>query len=121
MRTLLFVVIALIVLSPAVLFAADVKDIPTLPLMQVIDPYNAVAGQTVTITGERLGKAFVNEVFLTKGNTDLKLELVVQTDTRLTLRIPKDTPTGRFRLMVLTAGAEPRFIEQPLSVNVQGE
>ncbi len=106
----------------AVLGAAkDPKDEgwkPT-PLMRTVAPDTAKAGDTVTVAGEYLDKGRVSDVFLTDGKSEVKLVIVEQSEKQMTVKIPAGVKTGRLRLMVLTKGAEPQFLEQPVSLVIE--
>ncbi len=98
--------------------AKDEKWKPT-PIMRTVVPDEAKVGDTVTVTGESLSKANVAEVYLTKGEDNYKLQVISQTDTELVVKIPAKVKEGRLRLMVLTTGLEPQFLEQPLIVEIK--
>jgi hypothetical protein len=101
--------------------AKDPKDQgwkPT-PLMRTVAPDNARAGDTLTVTGEYLDKARVAAVYLTDGKVEFKMEVEEQTETTLKVKVPAEAKTGRLRLMVLTTGVEPQFLEQPVTVNIE--
>ncbi len=91
----------------------------TYPRLTGVEPDTGAIGDTLVASGENLGKAMVRELYLTDGQTDWKTEIVEQTETLIRFRIPANAKTGRFNLMVLTSGSEPRLIEQPIKVNVQ--
>jgi ABC-type glycerol-3-phosphate transport system substrate-binding protein len=107
--------------AAALLQAADSKDQPwpTTPVMRSADPEAGKPGDVVTVTGEYLDKTHVAEVYLTAGGVDLKAPIVAQTAKSIKFRIPAEAKPGRFCLMVLTAGDQPKFIEQPVNVQVQ--
>jgi hypothetical protein len=98
----------------AVLLAAQ-----TMPKMVTVEPGEGKAGDELTITGENLDKKSVAEIYLTDGKNDLKLPVVTQTATNIKFKIPKEAKSGRFSLMLMTAGADPKLIEQPVKVTVQ--
>ena len=113
----------LLFLGVAFVVAAAVdKDqtVPETPFMRVVAPTSAKPGDTVVVTGEALDKSRVSEVYLTDGAKDFKMEIVQQSNTSITFKVPDATPPGRFGLMVLTA-REPKFIEQPVNLVVLGE
>lgn len=115
--------IACLLLAGVVLLGAekDPKDQgwkPT-PLMRTVNPDTAKAGDVVTVTGENLDKARVSEVYLTDGKAEVKLVVVEQSAETLKVKISDKLQPGRFRLMVLTTGAEPQFLEQPVTVLIE--
>jgi len=89
------------------------------PLMKTVEPDTAKAGDEITVTGENLQKALVGGVFLTDGKNDTKLVVTEQTETTIKAKIPDKAKAGRLRLMVLTTGAEPQFLEQPVAVSIE--
>jgi hypothetical protein len=115
--TVSLILLALLAL-PA--FAGSDKDqgwAPT-PLMRSVEPDQAKIGDVVTINGDFLDKKRVAEFYLTDGKDNFKLEVVEQTDKVVKVKIVKNTPFARLRLMVLTTGSAPQFIEQPVMVEV---
>jgi hypothetical protein len=89
------------------------------PLMRSATPDTAKIGVEVTIVGEYLDKARVSEVFLTDGKTETKTTIVAQSETSIKIKIPDSVKPGRMRLMVLTTGLEPQFLEQPVSISIE--
>ena len=73
----------------------------------------------LTVTGEKLDQNNVVEVYLTDGKNDFKVAIVEQTATTIRFRIPVEAKAGRFALMVLTTGKDPKLIEEPVKVTVE--
>ncbi len=96
----------------------DQKVIVQTPLMREVNPDAAKPGDAVVVTGEYLDKAHVAEVFLTAGDVTLKVEVLSQEAGKIRFVTPKAEP-GRLRLMVLTKGGEPVFIEQPVMLEIK--
>lgn len=90
-----------------------------MPRMTSVDPANGKAGDELTVAGENLEKTLVAKVYLTDGKNDVLVDLTEQTDTTLKFKIPTKATAGRFALMLLTAGKEPKLIEQPVKVTVE--
>jgi hypothetical protein len=107
----LLLVLALVI--PALVLAAS-----GVPMMRSLDKDEAMRGDSVVVSGENLGKANIAELYLTDGKNDLKLKITQQTDATITFVIGKDVKFGRYSLMILTAGATPMFIEQPVKLNI---
>jgi hypothetical protein len=61
----------------------------------------------------------VAEVYLTTGEDNFKLQIVNQAETKVEAKVPASVKPGRLRLMVLTAGVEPQFLEQPIMVEIR--
>lgn len=90
-----------------------------MPRLASVEPGECKAGAEVTATGENLDKAAVAEIYLTDGKNDIKMTIMQQTGTNIKFKLPADAKAGRFSLMLLTAGADPKLIEQPVKVTVQ--
>lgn len=98
--------------------AAVLLSAQSMPKMATVEPGEGKAGDELTITGENLDKKSVAEVYLTDGKNDVKLPVSQQTATSIKFKIPKEAKAGRFSLMLMTAGADPKLIEQPVKVTV---
>jgi hypothetical protein len=90
-----------------------------MPRMTTVDPGNGKAGDEITVAGENLEKAQVAKVYLTDGKNDTVLDLTEQTATSIKFKIPTKATAGRFALMLLTTGKEPKLIEQPVKLTVE--
>ena len=90
-----------------------------MPQMTAVEPASGVSGDVLTVTGEKLDQNSVAEVYLTDGKIDVKVEITEQTGTSIKFRIPAEAKPGRFALMVLTRGKDPRLIEEPVKVTVE--
>ena len=91
----------------------------TMPRMTTVDPGNGKAGDEITVAGENLAKAQVAKVYLTDGTHDVVVEVTEQADTSIKFKIPAKALPGRFALMLLTTGKEPKLIEQPVKLTVE--
>jgi hypothetical protein len=104
----------LLVLAAGVLYAQQ-----AMPRMTSVEPDTGKAGDVITVSGEHLDKGEVVEVYLTDGKKDTKVQISEQGATSLKIKIPDKATAGRFALMVLTGGKEPKLIEQPVKVTVE--
>lgn len=104
----------LLVLTAGFLYAQQ-----AMPRMTGIEPDTGKAGDVLTVSGEHLDKGEVVEVYLTDGKKDTKVAITEQGATSIKFKIPTKVTAGRFALMVLTGGKEPKLIEQPVKVNVE--
>lgn len=112
-----FAPVMILALAVPVLFAQEAT-----PRFTQVEPMLGKAGTEITVTGEHIGKTMVAELYFTDGKTDIKTPMLTQTDTTITCKIPEGVKPGiRYRLMVLTKGKEPRLIEQPVRVEIEGE
>ena len=106
-------VVTLLLAATLVLFAQD-----AMPRMSTAEPTNGKAGDVIAVTGENLDKANVDKVYLTDGKNDVVCAVTEQTATSIKIKIP-DKATGRMALMILTAGKEPKLIEQPVKLTIE--
>jgi hypothetical protein len=90
----------------------------TMPRMTTVDPINGKVGDVITVAGENLEKSQVAKVYLTDGKNDTVLDLTEQTATSIKFKIPAKAAAGRFALMLLTTGKEPKLIEQPVKLTI---
>jgi hypothetical protein len=89
-----------------------------MPRMTSVEPPNGKAGDVITVAGENLEKTQVAKVYLTDGKNDVPVEVTEQAATALKFKIPDKANPGRFALMLLTTGKDPKLIEQPVKVTV---
>ncbi|HZT33629.1 MAG TPA: IPT/TIG domain-containing protein [Bryobacteraceae bacterium] len=90
-----------------------------MPRMTTVDPGNGKIGDVITVAGENLQKEQVAKVYLTDGKNDVIVDITEQTPTAIKFRIPAKATPGRFALMLLTTGKDPKLIEQPVKVTVE--
>lgn len=90
-----------------------------MPRTTAVEPTITKPGAELTITGENLDAKVVKEIFLTDGQNDTKLAMSSQTATVIKCKIPSSMKPGRFGIMLLTAGGDPKLIEQPLRVTIE--
>ena len=81
--------------------------------MTSTDTPNGKKGDVIAFSGENLGSALLEKVYLTDGEHDFQLAVAEQTSVTLKFRIPERVPSGRFAFMALTAGKDAKFIELP--------
>jgi hypothetical protein len=101
--------------AAAMLFAAQAE----LPQVKSVAPDTAQAGDELTVTGEHLGSANLEALYLTDGQHDFRVVMLKQTETSITFRVPAEVKAGRFALMVLTKGDSPKLVELPVKVTIQ--
>ena len=89
--------------------------------MSSVEPASGRVGDVVSIKGVNLGQDSVAELYLTDGKSDVKASIIEQTSTSIKFKIPSDAKPGRFSLMVLTRGQNPKLIEQPVKIEVEAE
>lgn len=119
-RYTLFGVAAVALLTPAPLWCADepVKGVPT---MKEVVPAVAAPGTVVMVTGEFLDRLHVDEVYMTKGTVDTKVQVVAQSKAELKFKVPADVENGRYGITLLTTGATPMLLDQPVFLTIKRE
>ncbi len=83
-----------------------------------VQPDKAKIGDVVGATGESIDKAKVDELYLTDGTNDFKVEIVEQSDTLIKFKVPEKIKPGRYSLMLKTKGPDPKLLEQPVKITV---
>jgi len=111
------VVLLIFVLAAALL----VLGADGVPKMTMVTPDSGKSGDTMKVDGEFLDKQHVAEVYITDGTTDWKVQIVKQASAQIEFKIPPNVKPGRFFLMVLTTGPDPKLIEEPVRVTIEGE
>jgi len=101
------------------LFASAAFAQQAMPRMTTVEPGNGKAGDVLTVAGENLDKPAVEKLYLTDGKNDLEVQVIEQAATSTKFKIPATAKAGRFSLMILTGGKEPKYIEQPVRVTVE--
>jgi hypothetical protein len=86
-------------------------------LITSVEPTLSKAGDTVSAKGEGIDKAAVDTIYLTDGTHDFKCEIVEQTATSITFKVPAGMKAGRWALMVHTTTNQLR--EQPVKLAVE--
>ena len=104
--------VPLLVLAGIAVFAQT-----AMPRMTAVDPLNAKAGDVIVVTGENLAKDAVTKVYITDGTNDTPVDITEQSATTIKFKLPT-VKAGRVALMVLTAGKEPKLIEQPVKLTI---
>ena len=90
-----------------------------MPRMTTVEPPNGKVGDELTVAGENLAKPGVVKVYLTDGKNDTEVQVTEQAATSIKFKIPASAKPGRFSLMILTGGKEPKYIEQPVKITVE--
>ena len=86
-------------------------------LITTVNPLLAKAGDTVSAKGEGIDKAAVDTLYLTDRTHDFKCEVIDQTATNITFKVPSGMKAGRWTLMIHTSANQLR--EQPAKLTVE--
>jgi IPT/TIG domain len=79
-----------------------------------VDPTMGKVNDTVTVTGENLGKENVSAVFLSDDNDDFKATLVEQAADKIVMKVP-ETKVGRYNISIQV---KDRILILPLKFDV---
>ena len=67
-----------------------------------------------------LSQSSVDELYLTNGSKDVKVNITEQGEKLITFKIPADIKPGRWALMIhLKAATGTKFYEQPVKITVE--
>ncbi len=91
------------------------------PRLSSVEPDAVAPGGTAVAKGSDLAKNAVDRLYLTAGGSDVELKITEQTADSLTFEVPASTAMKRYRLMFLTAGVTPAYMEQPIALEVVDE
>lgn len=91
------------------------------PQMTRVQPDNGKIGSVLRVQGVYLGKAKVDEVYLTDHTFDMKVKVLDQKDDSIEFRIPPSAKPGRLQLLVKTVGKQALLLEQPVYITVEDE
>lgn len=113
-----------LVLLPALLLAVNclAAGDSLAPQVNTLTPKTAKPGETLIITGVGLDQDKIEEVYLTDHKFDMRVKILDQKETALTLRIPPFAKAGRMQLLLLTKPVkdeDPKLLEQPVYVLIE--
>lgn len=91
----------------------------TSPRADTVEPDSGKSGTVITLNGENLEKPNVVELFLTDGKNDTKVVIVEQAAKTIKFKIPAEAKPGRYSILMLTGGKDPKYLEQPVKVTVE--
>jgi len=91
---------------------------PLAPQTESVEPRIGKPGTIIKIKGKSLDKSHVDEVYLTDHRFDMKVKILDQSAGQLTIRVPPFAKPGRLQLLILTAGNNPAYLEQPWFIQI---
>jgi hypothetical protein len=87
------------------------------PMIERIAPAEAVAGETVTVTGFQLDSKHVGELYLSGPEIRYKVEILAQSDREIRFRVPGYVPPGDLCIAIKLVGRT-ELVEQPMFVKI---
>ena len=91
------------------------------PRISSVEPDAVAAGGSAVAKGADLASATVGKLYLTAAGKDVQLKITEQTAESIAFDVPEGTDMKRYRLMILTGGASPAYMEQPVALEVVDE
>jgi hypothetical protein len=76
----------------AMIFLAQITLAQGKPQVTAVDPGSGKVNDSVTLTGENLGKESVSSVFLSDDNNDYKATVVEQAGAKIVMKVPQVKP-----------------------------
>jgi len=107
--------LAALILPPGVHAQAD------MPAMSSVTPASGRVGDVMVVQGTNLDRDNVAALYLTDGQTDVKVPIIEQTATSIKFKIPPEAKPGRLSLMVLSKGTDPKLIQEPVKITVESD
>ena len=116
MKALSFFLFVALILCMALTQSAQAQA--PLASIKTVEPTSGKVGDAIKAIGENLDKESVKELYLTDGKNDIPCQIADQTATAISFKIPAKATPMRYSVAVLTPGKEPKFIEQPVKLEV---
>ena len=104
------------VVGMLVLFAAPHLTAQNSPKVNMVDPAEGKVNDSVTLTGQNLGKDSVSAVFLSDDKDDFKAILVEQESAKIVLKVPQ-VKSGGYHISIQEGD---KILILPLRFTVQG-
>ena len=82
-----------VILAGVILFSS-LAIAQNAPQVTGVDPESGKVNDTVTVSGNNLGKASVSSVYLSDDKNDYKATIVEQSDEKITMKVPQVKPGG---------------------------
>ncbi|HXK04987.1 MAG TPA: IPT/TIG domain-containing protein [Verrucomicrobiae bacterium] len=89
--------------------------------MSSVTPASGRVGDVMVVQGTNLDRDNVAALYLTDGQTDVKVPIIEQTATSIKFKIPPEAKPGRLSLMVLSKGTDPKLIQEPVKITVESD
>ncbi len=113
-------IVCLVGVSFATMIAAATDEpYRPVPMIKAVDPDSVKAGEQLTATGTHLAKASVASLYMIQGEKTIQVSVQSQTEEAIQFKVPADVTKGRFQFMILTTGANPQYLEEPVYFTVE--
>lgn len=85
-----------------------------------VEPGSGKTGDMIDAAGDAVNAAIVEELYLTDGTNDFKVQIVEQNEKLIKFKVPDKVKAGRYSLMIKTKGKDTKLLEQPVRFTVEG-
>jgi hypothetical protein len=90
-----------------------------IPMIVAVTPATAKAGDALIASGTLLDKSAVANLYMIQGENTIEVKITSQTEDAINFVVPQSVKAGHYNLMVLTKGAIPQYVEEPVLVTVE--
>jgi hypothetical protein len=104
-----------VVLAGVILFSA-LTSAQNAPQVSGVDPATGKVNDTVTVSGDNLGKASVSAVYLSDDKNDYKATIVEQADDKIQVKVPQVKP-GSYNISIQVGD---KLFIKPVKFTVEG-
>jgi IPT/TIG domain len=88
-----------LILAGVVLISSLAVVAQNAPQVTAVDPSSGKVNDTVTVSGNNLGKAAVSSVYLSDDKSDFKATIVDQGDDKITMKVPQ-VKAGNYNISI---------------------
>jgi hypothetical protein len=88
-----------------------------IPLIERVAPAEAIAGETVSVTGFQLDSKHVSELYLSGPEIRYKVEILTQSESEIRFRVPANVPPGDLCIAMKVEGRT-ELVEQPVFLKI---
>ena len=100
----------------AVILLSALTSAQNAPQVTGVDPATGKVNDTVTVSGDNLGKASVSAVFLSDDKNDYKATIVEQADDKIQMKVPQVKP-GPYNISIQVGD---KLFIKPVKFTVEG-
>lgn len=103
-------------LVAAVILLSALTSAQNAPQVTGVDPASGKVNDTVTVSGDNLGKASVSAVYLSDDKNDYKASIVDQADDKIQMKVPQVKP-GPYNISIQVGD---KLFIKPVKFTVEG-
>jgi len=103
-------------LLAAVILLSALSSAQNAPQVSGVDPASGKVNDTITVSGDNLGKASVSAVYLSDDKNDYKATIVEQADDKIQMKVPQVKP-GPYNISIQVGD---KLFIKPVKFTVEG-